>query len=193
MRGSNFVCGCLTERLATTVGRDGAMAIRGNVIDAVRRETLAFPTRAALVSLHLHMRGMSQCALRGHASLGHQWGHRPVAYIVDTLRRQGFMIASGLMGEGTVNSSEVFAGARQRQNIGNVAVTHCTVYRLDFHILQCEHNTTGKGSLLDCPSCLPGNPIGQRTESNTTKRNETVIIYYNNNNNTKYLICHEQL
>lgn len=54
MRGSNFVCGCLTERLATTVGRDGAMAIRGNVIDAVRRETLAFPTRAALVSLHLH-------------------------------------------------------------------------------------------------------------------------------------------
>lgn len=50
------------------------MAIRGNVIDAVNRETLAFPTPLALVSPHLHNARDESMGVRGTRFIGSPMG-----------------------------------------------------------------------------------------------------------------------
>lgn len=64
-----------------------------------------FPLERPWLASICIMRGMSQWALGGHASLGRQWGHRPVAYMVNTLRRQRFFVTSGWWYFGAGNSS----------------------------------------------------------------------------------------
>ena len=99
-----------------------------------------FPLERPWLASICIMRGMSQWALGGHASLGRQWGHRPVAYMVNTLWKQRFIVTSGWwsLEQETVRSSEVLDGA-PRQNSGNVVVTRFMDCR-NIHVLQWKHN-----------------------------------------------------